>query len=184
MEIVKEITDRRARRAIADVPIPREAIRRILDAAVLAPSCSNKQSWRFLVVDDGHGMEAVSSCLAEGNYWARKPGAFVLALTKSALGSVLDDGREYALFDTGLACMNLMLQATKEGLVAHPIAGYSPVKTKLAFSIPEEYILIAIIVLGEPGDASSLNEKHKAAETAPRSRRPFEESVCFNIWSL
>jgi nitroreductase len=184
VEIIKEITERRAKRAIADTQIERDIIRRILDAAMLAPSCANKQSWRFLVVDEKTGIEAVSSCLTEGNYWARKPGAFILAITKPGLGSVLDDRREYALFDTGLACMNLMLQATKEGLIAHPIAGYLPVKAKTAFAIPEDYILIAIIVLGYPGDITSLNEKHKAAETSPRSRRPIEESVCFNKWTL
>jgi nitroreductase len=184
MELIQEITERRAKRAIDSAPVSRDVIRRILDAAVLAPSCANNQSWRFLVVDKKEKLDAVAACFADGNYWAKKSTALVFALTKPELGSVLDDRREYALFDTGMACMSLMLQATREGLIAHPIAGFSPVKVKNALGIPDDYILITIIVLGFAGDKDTLNEKHREAEDSPRMRRPFEEAACFNTWKL
>jgi nitroreductase len=42
---------RRSVRLFAPEPVPREAILRVLEAAVAAPSASNKQPWRFLVVE-------------------------------------------------------------------------------------------------------------------------------------
>ncbi len=43
---------RRSIRRFRPEPLPRELIERVLEAAVTAPSASNKQPWRFLVVTD------------------------------------------------------------------------------------------------------------------------------------
>lgn len=55
----------------------------------------------------------------------------------------LSDGRDY-FFGCGMAVGNLMIQATQMGLVAHPIAGYDPLKVKEALAIPQDYILITL----------------------------------------
>jgi nitroreductase len=183
-EIIREIAERRARRAFDASPIAQAVLRRALDAAVLAPSCANRQSWRFLVATEKAALDLIAPHLTEGNYWVKKAPALVLALTNPSFGCMQDDRREYALFDTGMACMNLMLQATREGLIAHPIAGFSPIPIKEALGIPESLILITIIALGYPGSKSGLNEKHLAQEDAPRIRRELEKTVCFNEWSL
>jgi nitroreductase len=43
---------RRSVRAFTDAPVSPALVERILRAAVLAPSASNKQPWRFFVMDD------------------------------------------------------------------------------------------------------------------------------------
>jgi glutaredoxin-dependent peroxiredoxin len=92
--------------------------------------------------------------------------------------------REYALFDTGLAVQNRVFQAVREGLIAHPVAGFKPVQIKELLEIPEEYVLITLVVLGYPGDPSLLSEKHRQAEAAGQERKPREETVAFNGWSF
>jgi hypothetical protein len=57
--------------------------------------------------------------------------------------------REYHLFDTGMASAFLILRATELGLVAHPIAGYSPKKTREVLGIPQEYQVITLINIGK-----------------------------------
>src|SRR6185369_6773385 len=42
----------RAIRYLKPDPVPDELIRKILDAAIRAPSGSNRQSWHFLVIKD------------------------------------------------------------------------------------------------------------------------------------
>lgn len=42
---------RRSVRRFRDEPVPRETIARVLEGAIAAPSASNKQPWRFLVID-------------------------------------------------------------------------------------------------------------------------------------
>ncbi len=52
MDIYEALYTTRAMRRVKPDPIPEDVQRRILDAAVRAPSGGNTQNWRFLVVDD------------------------------------------------------------------------------------------------------------------------------------
>ena len=52
MEFKQLIAARRSVRKFSDRPVPREAMDRLLDAALGAPSARNARSTRFLVVDD------------------------------------------------------------------------------------------------------------------------------------
>ena len=100
------------------------------------------------------------------------------------LDAQLSDRRDYALFDSGLATENLQLQAVKEGLYVHPMAGFDPLKVKEAFQIPDEFIVITLVALGYPGESSHLSEKHQKAEQSPRARKPESEVICYNNWGF
>jgi nitroreductase len=180
--LVNEIDQRRAKRALSDKKISEDIISRIMTAATYAPSCFNNQSWRFLVVTDDEGLSKVHEALSSGNYWVKKAPLVVVVATKPDLGCQLSDRRDYALFDCGLATENLMLQAFKEGIYAHAIAGFDPFKIKESFHIPDEYVVITLVAVGYPGDDSFLSEKHKDLEYSPRSRKPDSEVVCSNAW--
>ena len=52
MDVLEAIEARRSIRRYRDEPVPEELINRILEAARLAPSTSNTQSWKFKVVTD------------------------------------------------------------------------------------------------------------------------------------
>jgi nitroreductase len=106
----------------------------------------------------------------------------VVVATKLAFDARLNDGRDYALFGCGLATENLLLQATREGLYAHPMAGFDPLAVKKAFTIPEDYIIICLIAVGYPGSLDGLNENHVAAEHSERDRKPESEVICRDAW--
>lgn len=181
--MLHEIEIRRAKRALSEQTIPPETIARIMTAATYAPSCANKQPWRFVVLTEPAVLEQAKTALSEGNYWAKKAPCLVLALTKPELDARLNDQRDYALFDVGLAIENLLLQAVHEGLIAHPIAGFDPLKLKAILNIPADYILITVVVLGLPGDESGLSEKHKESEHSARARKPEAEVIRYNAWT-
>jgi nitroreductase len=182
--LVSEIDQRRAKRALSEKKIPDEIIGRIMIAATYAPSCFNNQSWRFLVVMEDEALKKVHEALSGGNYWVKKAPLVVVVATKPDLDCQLNDRRDYALFDCGLATENLMLQAFKEGLYAHAIAGFEPLKVKEEFGIPDPYIVITLVAVGYPGDESFLSEKHKELEHSPRTRKPDSEVVCYNAWGF
>lgn len=173
------IRARRAKRALRPDPIAQEYIVRIIEAAHLAPSCFNNQPWRF-VVAQGEKLEAVKKALPGGNYWALKSPAVVAVTSHPELDCRLSDNRDYFLFDCGMAVGFLMIQATQMGLVAHPIAGYDPVAVKEALGIPQDYILITLVVLGWPGDPAELSEKHREIELGPRVRKPLSTVLGWN----
>ena len=182
--LLKEIEKRRANRAISDNKIPAEILTRIMTAATYAPSCFNSQSWRFLVLTDDAALAKGREALTEGNYWAKKAPVLVAVTTRIDLDCQLSDGRNYAFFDCGLATQNLLLQAVKEGLYAHPMAGFDPLIVKKSFDIPKEFTVITLVALGFPGSAAHLSDKHVAGEKSPRTRKPQQEVICYNAWGF
>jgi nitroreductase len=85
--------------------------------------------------------------------------------------------RTYHQFDTGLAVAFLILRATELGLVAHPIAGYSPAKTREVLDIPDEYDVITVILVGRPAAEPNptLSPEKLEAETRRPDRLPLEQ---------
>jgi nitroreductase len=180
--LIEEIEARRARRALSEKPVPQDVVARIMTAATYAPSCFNNQPWRFLVVNQARELEIVKEHLAGGNYWAKKAPLIVMVLTKDDLDCRLSDHRDYAFFSTGLAVENLVLQATRERLIAHPIAGYKPFPLKEAFGIGPDTILLTLVIIGYPGDESSLSDKHRELEHSNRDREPENQVIMYNRW--
>lgn len=180
--IVPEIEARRARRGYSDKPIDRETINRIFTAATMAPSCSNKQPWRFLVCDEPEALERAQAALNGGNYWAKVAPVLVVVTTRDEFDCQNSDDRNYAQFDTGMAVMGLMMQATREGLYAHPMAGWDPAVIREKFNIEPETRVVTMIAIGHPGKSDHLSEKHKQSEVSERSRKPLEEVLQWNSW--
>jgi nitroreductase len=94
--------------------------------------------------------------------------ALIIVHTKDEFDCQLSDDRNYALFDTGLAVGFLLVQATQMGLVAHPVAGYDPIKVKELFGIDGR--IVTLIAVGKWGRFEQLNEKHLELEKSPRNR--------------
>ena len=61
MDVYEAIIKRKSVRSFKDEEVPDEIISRLLEAARLAPSASNRQEWRFVVVRD----QAMRKKLAE-----------------------------------------------------------------------------------------------------------------------
>lgn len=182
-DILNPIRERRARRGLSEKRVPREITDRLLEAATLAPSCFNNQPWRFLVIDEEETLEKARPFLAGGNYWAERAPLIIGVVTRKELDCELDGGREYAFFDSGLAVQNLILQATAEDLVAHPIAGFRAPEMREAFGIDESMVLLTLVILGFPGRTDHLSEKHLQSENGPRSRKRISEVVSYNKWN-
>ena len=180
--IIKEIEGRKARRALSTKAVPEDVVKRLLTAGTYAPSCFNNQPWRFVVVEGEKVAARIGEHLPGANYWVKKSPLVILVCTRRDLDCDLSEGREYALFDAGLAAENIILQAQQEGLIAHPIAGFKPVPIKKEVGIPEDFTLLTLIVLGYPGELEDLNEKHRESEVAPRERKPIEEVAFRNSW--
>jgi len=183
-KIVPEISKRRAFRAFSTEKVDEKSIERIMEAARLTPSCGNKQPWRFLVLTDESALQKGFKALSGGNYWAKHCAFLVFGITKKDLDCQMPDGREYAHFDTGMAVENMMLQAVREGLIAHPMAGYNPSTVVEEFAVPEGYEVIVALAFGYPGEGEYLGEKHKALENTPQIRKKYEEVVAMNEWNL
>ena len=52
MDIFEAMNSQRAMRRLKPDPVPDELIRKVLDAAIRAPSGGNRQPWNFIVIRD------------------------------------------------------------------------------------------------------------------------------------
>jgi nitroreductase len=72
MDVYEALYTTRAMRRVKPDPIPVDVQKRMLDAAVRAPSGGNAQSWRFLLVDDPEVRAAIGPIYREclGGLWS------------------------------------------------------------------------------------------------------------------
>lgn len=178
-EILPIIAGRWSSRAIdPSQAVPPELMARLYDAARWAPSAVNNQPWRFLAFgpENPAALETARNSLAGGNAWALAAPRLLFILTRTDRpGSEKPNPR--AMYEAGMAAVQLALQAAEEGLVFHQMAGFSEEVIRTEFEVPENFAIIAAAALGWPGSADSLPEKQKSMESGPRARKSIDELV-------
>lgn len=186
MELTTAIETRRSLRSLAPFRVTEDLVRDLAHHAGKAPSCMNKQPWRFVFVYEEPHLTSLKGALSSpGNNWALNAPLIVAVATKNDLDCTTG-GREYAIFDTGLASMQLILRAVDLGLVTHPIAGYDEEKAKAALGVPAEWRLITLITVGAKSETinPALSDRQKEGEKTPSTRLPFEKIASLNRLSL
>jgi len=178
MELMEAINQRRATRSLKKVDISDEDVNKLLEAANLAPSCFNNQPWNFVLVRDDDKLQELFDNLPKGNKWAHKASMIIGVFAKKDDDCAMGD-REYFLFDSGFAVNNIMLRATEMGYVAHPIAGFKGKQCAKAMNIPEDYVLITLVIVGPKSDDINpvLSGDMKKAEKNRPPRRDLDEFV-------
>ena len=181
MDVREAIDKRRAYRSLDPAEITGEMIRDLAGCAGLAASCFNKQPWRFVFVTDPGVLEQMRAALSEGNEWIHHASMIVAVFTRKDMDCLVK-GREYYLFDTGMAVAQMILRATELGLVAHPIAGFDEQKTKEILNIPAEMTVITLVNFGRKRAAMrpELSEKQIGWEKERPERLPFEKFAYLN----
>jgi nitroreductase len=169
-------------RAIDPRPLPRATTAALLEAARWAPSSGNGQPWAFLVFDgaDAAARAGAEACLETSNAWAKRAPLLILNVARE----IRPNGKPAptAGHDLGLATENLLLQGTALGLIVHPMAGFDHHEARRRFAIPVGATPVAMIAIGYPGDPTLLDEKNRAREQEPRTRKPLSEIAFAGRW--
>lgn len=181
MDVERAIQERRAYRSLDPIEITEDLVRDLAESARLAPSCYNNQPWRFIFVYDPEILKELHIALSRGNEWAHRGSMIIAVFSKPDLDCIVR-GREYYLFDTGMATAFIILRVTELGLVAHPIAGFSEEKAKKLLGIPEEMELITLVIVGKHSETISpvLSEGQVKTEKTRPERMPTEILVFIN----
>ncbi len=183
MNVIEAINTRRAYRSLAPAPITEELVRDLARCAQLAPSCNNNQPARFVFVWEPAMLEKMKAVFNKGNAWCHADSLIVAVCAEKEADCNIYD-REYYLFDTGLETAFLILRATELGLVAHPIAGYSPKAVREVLGIPDSMQVITLVNVGKHADTTSpvLSEIQVRDETQRPERLPLEQVAFFNSY--
>jgi len=168
MDLIEAIRGRRAVRDYTAEPVDEATIRRLIDAAVQAPSAVNRQDWNFVVVTDRARLRRIADAakahmLAQMDRMAMPEGLramlagpdfdiFYGAPVLVVICATSEDGM--ARSDCCLAAENLMLAARSEALgscwigFAEAWLAQGPGRAELG--IAEGHVAVAPIILGHP----------------------------------
>lgn len=183
MDVKEAIEKRRAYRSLDPVEITEDLIDDLAESAGLAASCFNNQPWRFVFVHDPSVLKKLHTALSKGNEWIHHASMIVAVFSGKSLDCDIK-GREYYLFDTGMATAHMILRATELGLVAHPIAGYHEDQVKEFLGIPKDMTVITLVNFGKRREELRpvLSEKQKEWERERPERLPLEKLVHINAY--
>jgi nitroreductase len=160
--------------------VEQEKISKVLEAGSLAPSGRNQQPWRFIVVKGKENVEKVVTTAFFEFSQVFKEAPVLIFLCANPGDDDIHEGREYYLFDSGLAFENLLIAATDLGLVTHPMSSVNEDKLKEALNIPDEVRFIAATPLSYPS-ADSYDEAAKE-KLGNRTRKSLKEIAYSGKW--
>jgi nitroreductase len=169
--ILEIITERWSPYAFSSTPVEEFKMKAMFEAAGHAPSCNNEQPWIFVysTQENTDVFNDYIGFLHESNkIWAKNAFAIVISMARTRFSNSGKTNR-YAFHDTGMAVINLILQALTLDIYVHQMGGFSVEKVRKYFNLNDEIEPVAIMAVGYLGDGQSLPpELHKRDE----KRRP------------
>jgi len=160
-------TIRQSVRKYTERKVEREKINEIIEACRIAPSASNSQPWKLIIVDEpelkNKVAEATFNKAVSFNKFAPEAGAIaVLVIEKPRLitqvGGFLKN-REFPLVDIGIISEHFCLKAAELGLGTCMLGWFNEKKIKSLLNIPRKKRLGLVITLGYAPDDYKLREK-------------------------
>jgi nitroreductase len=170
MHLMELIRSRQSVRRYLDRPVERETILECLEAARLAPSASNAQPWRFIVVDEPPLREAVArtaygKLVSFNRFASQAPVLVALATERSRpymqVGEVMKRKR-FALIDIGIAAEHFCLRAAELGLGTCMLGWFNEREVKRLLAVPASKRVDLLIAVGYPAEERVRPKKRKS----------------------
>jgi nitroreductase len=183
MELFKAIKNRRSVRKYTDDPVDDEKIEAILEAGRWAPSWSNTQCWRFIVVRDAQVKAKLAEALLRFklpkeidnpaiNTIKNVPVVIVVCAKLGTSGTHPGVGSgdffteigDWYMFDAALAVQNMVLAAHALGLGTVIIGTFDAARAEQVLNVPEGYRVVTFFPLGVPERVGKTPPRKELAE--------------------
>jgi nitroreductase len=149
-------------------PVPDDVVHRIVEAARLSASASNRQPWHFVVVRDRDTIRELGRLVTTGPYIAEAPLAIVVAVEKTG----------FSFADAARAIQSMVLTAWADGVGSNWAGGPGMDQVKGLLGIPDELDVVAVLPFGYPAQAAGAGKKTRKplgdVAHAERFGEPFE----------
>ena len=170
MDVMEAIEKRRSVRSYQNKPVSEEKLKKILEAARLAPSAKNLQSYKFIVVKDQKLREKLMEAAANQSFVGEAP-VVIVGVSLNPDYVMTCKIPAYPI-DVAIALDHITLAATEEGLGTCWVGKFYQDKVKEILNIPEKYKVVALLALGYPADSPDI-----------KYRKPLKELVCYDTFS-
>lgn len=169
MDVKEAIMKRRSVRSYKDKEIPEEDLNTLLEAARLAPSARNKQSWKFIVIRDKEKREVLAQAAAEQEFVGEAP--VVIAAVALEPDYVMRCGVPAYAVDLAIAVDHITLQAVELGLGTCWIGAFYQDQVREILKIPDDCKVVALLPVGYPATSGEL-----------KNRKSLKEIICYETF--
>ncbi len=166
---MREIYLRRSVRKYRKDKVSEDIVKKLLHAAMVAPSALNEQPWEFIVVDDEEILNKISQFSNHSSFVKTAPLAVVVLANLDKVKSTL-----YTQ-DLAACTQNLMLEAASFKLGTCWLGTY-PKSDRMGyikelFNLPDNIEPFSVIVVGYPEDENSFKEVDRFNENVIHKNR-------------
>jgi len=165
---MQAIKERRSIRRYQQRPVDDEILTTLMEAVRLAPSASNRQEWRFIVVKDRAQIEKLATIT--GQLFLATAPVIVAGVALNPERVMRCEVPAYAV-DLSIALTHLMLAAVEHGLGTCWIGWFDQNEVKRTLRIPDEYKVVGLLTLGYPAESPDF-----------RGRKPLNEVVSYDYF--
>jgi nitroreductase len=166
MDVFTAIRQRRSVRAYKAVEVEEEKLKKILEAARLSPSASNRQEWKFIVVRNEETKKKLAKAAFGQSFIGKAPVVLVACGTESK--TIMACGQPAYTVDVSIACAFMILQAHELGIGTCWIGAFKEDEVKKILKIPDSVRIVAMIPLGYPDE-----------DPSQRSRKGLDQIISF-----
>ena len=160
MDIYEAIRKRRTIRKFQQNPIPEDILKKLIDTARIAPSGSNMQPLKYVVVNEEKLTAEIFPHVKWAAYIAPKgnpeiderPTAYIVVCIDNDIRRVTPES------DAGAAIENILLAAVAENIGTCWMQAVDKPEIKKILNIPEQYAIDSVISLGYPKEESVMEE--------------------------
>jgi nitroreductase len=170
VDVYEAIATRKSVRAFKEKDVPEEKIVRLLEAARLAPSASNRQEWRFVVVRDPSMRKHLSVAARGQTFIGAAP--VVLACCAETDEHVMACGQLCYPIDVAIAIDHITLCAVDEGLGTCWVGAFDEDQVKELLGIPPQIRVVGLLPVGYAQDSSKVG----------KNRLLLEEIIAYERW--
>ena len=159
MDVFTAIRQRRSIRAYKATNVEEDKLKKVLEAARLSPSASNRQEWKFIVVKDRESRRKLARAAYGQSFIAEAPIVIVACGTDPK--SMMACGQPAYSVDVSIACAYMILQACELDLGTCWIGAFEEDEVKRILSIPESVRAVAMFPLGYPSVLPSQKSRKR-----------------------
>ncbi len=165
--VLEAIKKRKSIRNYLNKEIPEDVLGEILEAARLAPSASNRQPWKFVVVQDKELRQQLMQISRNQRFVGEA--SVVIAGCATNVNHIMPNGVHSYPVDLAIALDHISLQAAESGLGTCWIGAFDQEKVKEILHIPKNVIIVCLMTLGYPAGYGFRS-----------GRKPLEDIICYN----
>jgi nitroreductase len=162
MDFSDLIQKRYSVRGYRPIPVEKDKLLRVLEAACLAPTASNRQPFRIIVIHT-EGREAELLRIYNRSWFSQAP-LLICLCGIPAQSWIRRDGKNYNDVDVAIAMDHLVLAAADLGLGTCWVAAFDPAAAREVLHLPEDVEPIVFTPLGYPADQPKPKERKGLAE--------------------